>query len=164
MGEISGRNSFIWFFWCSTVIGWKSSKTDVIFERSNCNSNAFRVFTRALCSIYRRSFIEIRGGTWGGSLVSRLSWDFLQTYTLVCHTCYKIFVRNCWTRRTKIFRKDTSFDILSTVKISNIYLISIKSYEQSNLLKTWIFANIKWVVKLSGSTVSNKNFIASVTY
>ena len=28
-------------------------------------SNPFRVFTRALCSIYRQSFIEIRGGHLG---------------------------------------------------------------------------------------------------
>ncbi len=61
MGKISGRNSLIWFFWCPTAIGWKSSKTDITFERSTCNSNPFRVFTRVLCSIYRRSFIEIRG-------------------------------------------------------------------------------------------------------
>jgi len=79
MGEISGRNSFIWFFWHPTAIGWKSSKTDITYERSNCNSNPFRFFIRALCSIYRRSFIEIRGRHLGRFPRKSLLWFFWNT-------------------------------------------------------------------------------------
>jgi hypothetical protein len=61
MGEISGQNSFIWFFWCLSAIDEKSSKADITFERSNRNSNPCRIFTRALYSIYRQKLIEIGG-------------------------------------------------------------------------------------------------------
>ncbi len=40
-------------------------KTRITFEGSDMHSNPFRVFTRALCSIYRQQIIEIRDGHLG---------------------------------------------------------------------------------------------------
>ncbi len=78
MSKVSGQNSKLRFFnaWGPPQAFWYCLYWKNLISQSyhNCNPNPFRIFTRALCSIYRRSFIEIRGYHLGRFPVSRLSY------------------------------------------------------------------------------------------
>jgi hypothetical protein len=49
-------------------------------------------------------------------------------------------------------------------KVLEFYLISIKTYKRSKLLKTWIFGIFNRSLKINDSVVRDKSFMISVTY
>ncbi len=74
----------------------------IILEKSPINSNPFRVFTRALYSIYRQKFIEIGGGHLGrfprqtylnsGSEIGSLSnWTVFDQANFILMTIVELF-------------------------------------------------------------------------